>query len=386
MKRRSFKLQSERDGSDRSKCHLHKHAGAAPEGEKRTAEVHLFKSIRWRLTLFVFSIFFLSGLLTFLVAVILISVFRRTPLVIALILQPISLCLVLLFLCMVFGTALSNFFGRYYLHPLKRLIAATKEVRNGNYKVQVQCDSQPHTEMGIFVQSFNEMVRELDSVELFRNDFINNFSHEFKTPMVSIRGFARELQVDDLDESRRQEYVKIILEESDRLTRLATGILELSKLENQQILSEKKSFDLAEQIRQCILLQESQWMQKNLEVIPELDDAVIFSNEELLEHVWSNLISNAVKFTPERGSVYITLRADEQEAIVQIRDTGIGMSDAVKAHIFEKFYQADASRGEKGYGIGLALVQRAVALCGGRIQVESELGKGSTFTVILPTD
>lgn len=360
------------------------HARKDAEKKQRVSEFRRLSSLRWRLTLFVFAILILSGMLTFLFACVAILMFRGNPIVVAVVLNPLSLCLILLCACAVFGTVLSAFFGRYYLRPLKRLISATQEVRKGNYKVEVKCEVDSQTEMDALIRNFNDMVRELDGIELFRNDFINNFSHEFKTPIVSIRGFAKELQMGNLTEEQKEEYIRIILEESDRLARLSTGVLELSKLENQQIVSGKQEFDLAEQIRQCILLQEPTWSEKEIEIFPELDDVKIYSNEELLERVWRNLISNALKFTPERGSVFVTLRQEEDTVIVQIRDTGVGMSEEVKAHIFEKFYQGEASHAVKGYGIGLALVKRALTLCGGTVAVESELGKGSCFTVTLP--
>ena len=376
----AFRSHWEKDEDGRVRYHARKER----DQKQSVSEFRRMSSLRWRLTLFVFSILMLSGVLTFLFACVAILAFRGNPIVVAIVLNPIFLCLILLCACAIFGTILSVFFGRYYLRPLKRLSAATQEVRKGNYKVQVKCEVDSRSEMDTLVRNFNEMVRELDGIELFRNDFINNFSHEFKTPIVSIRGFAKELQMGSLTEEQREEYLRIILEESDRLARLSTGVLELTKLENQQIVSGKQEYDLAEQLRQCILLQESAWTAKEIEIIPELDDVKIFSNEELLERVWTNLISNAVKFTPERGSVFVTLRQQEQEITVQVRDTGIGMSDEVRKHIFEKFYQGDSSHASKGYGIGLALTHRALTLCGGRIEVESTLGEGSCFTVILP--
>ena len=274
--------------------------------------------------------------------------------------------------------------GIYYLHPLKRLIHAMGEVKKGNFKVQVTIEKEPRSEMGNLIASFNEMVRELDGIELFRSDFINNFSHEFKTPVVSIRGFARQLEKGDLSPEEQREYAKIIAEEADRLSILSTSILELSKLENQRIVTEKTEFYLDEQLRQCILLQENDWTAKNIEIIPELEEVLFYSNEEILSHVWTNLIHNAIKFTPENGSIRITLRADEKSVTVTVSDTGIGMTEEVREHIFEKFYQGDTSRHRVGYGIGLTMAHRATTLCGGTITVESAPGAGSTFTVTLP--
>ena len=240
------------------------------------------------------------------------------------------------------------------------------------------------TEVGELIDNFNDMVRELDGIELFRSDFINNFSHEFKTPIVSIRGFAKELQQGDLSEEERQEYARIIAEEAGRLAKLSTDVLELSKLENQQIVGDKTAFYLDEQLRQCILRQEPLWTAKQLEILPELDAVRFCFNEEMLAHVWTNLLSNAIKFTPEGGTVRVVLLDEGESVLVRVEDTGIGMTPDVQAHIFEKFYQGDPSHHQKGYGIGLSLVDRIVRLGGGTVTVESEVGKGTTFSVRLP--
>ena len=277
-------------------------------------------------------------------------------------------------------------FGFSHLRPIKRLIRATHEVKKGNFKVQIEEEPNPETEVGKLVADFNDMVRELDGIELFRNDFVNNFSHEFKTPIVSIRGFARELQREDLSPEQREEYLRIIVEESDRLARLSTNVLELSKLENRQIVSGKTDFYLDEQLRQCILLLEPSWSEKELEILPELEEVRIYANEEILAHIWNNLLSNAIKFTPTGGTVRVTLSADSSHVTVTVEDTGIGMSEEVREHIFEKFYQGDPSHHKKGYGIGLSMAQKAARLSGGEIRVESEVGKGSCFTVVLPRE
>ena len=350
--------------------------------EKTTRWRH---TLRWRLTLFVFAMMVCSSSLTFFIYTLIVIFFHKTPLVMALTLNPIFLFAILLLISAAFGVILSSVFGNFYLRPIKALSKATREVKSGNFKTQVDPRvSPPITEMGQLVDHFNEMVRELDGIELFRNDFINNFSHEFKTPIVSIRGFAKELQLGELDEAQRLEYAKIIAEEADRLARLATNVLELSKLENQQIVTNKQVFSLDEQLRQCILLQEKAWTEKSLDILPELEEVRFFGNEELLAHIWTNLLSNAIKFTPEGGSVSISLSENENDVTVRISDTGCGMSDEVRAHIFEKFYQGDLSHHKKGYGIGLTMAHRAAELCGGKIDVASEVLRGSTFTVTLP--
>ena len=360
-----------------------------------TREIRRWGTLRWRLSMFVFAIMLLSGILTALVFMILNLTIGFSPILTAIAFNPTTLIIVLLCVCTLIGTALAIYFSTYYLRPLKRLISATHEVKNGNFKVQVRIDDhqaksdvsvKPPREMDILIESFNDMVRELDSIELLRNDFINNFSHEFKTPIVSICGFAKELQTQGLSEEQRREYATIIAEESDRLSRLARNVLELSKLENRQILNDKAEFYLDEQLRQCILLFEQSWMDKQIEIIPELEEIKIYSDEELLSHVWNNLISNAIKFTPPEGKITVTLVRRDNLAVVTVADSGIGMSEEVKNHIFEKFYQGDPSHHHKGYGIGLSMVDRALRLANGKIEVESTLGVGSTFTVYLPLE
>ncbi|MBQ9773398.1 MAG: HAMP domain-containing histidine kinase [Clostridia bacterium] len=362
-----------------------KEADAKKERETgRRKEVRLWNTLRWRLTLFVFGIMMLSGVLTLFLNILLRLLFQGAPLIVALTLNPYVYLMTMLGSCALIGTVLAGKLSLYYLRPLKRLMRATREVKQGNFKVKVDSQNDPDSEMGQLIASFNEMVRELDGIELFRNDFINNFSHEFKTPIVSIRGFARELQRQDLTPEQRREYARIIAEEADRLVQLSTNVLELSKLENQQLVTQNDAFYLDEQLRQCILLMEPQWSEKALEMIPELEEVKICSNEEMLSHVWKNLLSNAIKFTPNGGEIHVTLTAETDVVHVTVRDTGIGMSEEVRDHIFEKFYQGDPSHHRAGYGIGLAMAARALSLCGGSIAVESELGKGSTFTVTLP--
>ncbi len=354
------------------------------KGSRSNAKPHLRHTIRWRLTLFVFAIMLISGILTGTLYLIILLIFPRHPLTIALAINPFTLVAFLLCISAVIGTTLSGILGKFYLRPLKQLIRGTEEVKNGNFKVQLTDVGNPVSEMGHLIESFNEMARELDGIELFRNDFINNFSHEFKTPIVSIRGFARELQQDGLDAQQRREYAEIIAEEADRLAKLSSNVLELSRLENQQIVTDRIEFDLDEQLRRCILLQEEAWSKKDIEMLPELSAVRYVGNEELMSHIWNNLISNAVKFTPPGGIVCVRLFERADSIVVEVSDTGHGMSEEVMSHVFEKFYQGDPSHHEKGYGIGLTMAHRAAVLCGGSVTVESTLGEGSTFRVTLP--
>ena len=286
--------------------------------------------------------------------------------------------------CTIIGTGAAALLTKWLLIPLKEMIHATERIAKGDFKVHIQESFDEKSDFGILQRSFNHMAGELDSIELFRNDFINNFSHEFKTPIVSIQGFAHQLQAGGLTPEEEQEYIRIIAMESDRLAKMATNILLLSKLENQAIVTDKTEFFLDEQIRTCLLLLEKQWSTKNIELNIDLDEVKYCFNETMLSHVWVNLLGNAVKFTPPSGTISCTLRKHPSHITVAISDTGCGMDENTQKHIFEKFYQGDTSHAGDGNGIGLTIVGRILVLCGGRIEVNSEPGMGSTFTVTLP--
>ena len=342
-------------------------------------------SVQLKLTLFAFVIIVASCAFTVGVYFVLLLIFARTGLEELVTLNPLLVAVILLASCGLLATLLFAWLSRMYLRPMQQLIDATKEVKRGNFEVRVHHkEKHPVTEMEELVENFNEMVQELEGIEMFRNDFINNFSHEFKTPIVSIRGFAKELQIDGVSEAQKMEYARIIEDESDRLARLSANVLELSKLENQRIVGNRTEFYLDEQIRQTILLFEKEWSEKNLEIIPELVECRVVFDEEMLALVWNNLISNAIKFTREGGTVSVRMACGERSVTVEIEDNGIGMTDEVRRHVFEKFFQGDPSHGKKGYGVGLAIVSRVVQLCRGSVEVESEKDRGSIFRITLP--
>ncbi len=285
----------------------------------------------------------------------------------------------------IFGTAVSLFVSRQLFKPLDEVIKSQKKVAKGDFGVRVS-PPKKGTIIAELVEGFNSMTQELGSTEMLRNDFINNFSHEFKTPIVSIRGFAKQLSKEDLSEEQKKEYIGIIVTESDRLALMATNILLLTKFENQQIVSDKTNFYLDEQIRKCILLLEKQWTQKKLNLELELSEVEFYSNEEMLSHVWLNILENAIKFTPENGTVTVKCTSDSENITVKIEDTGVGMSDKTRKHIFDKFYQGDSSHKSHGNGLGLPLAKRVVDLCNGKISIKSQAGKGTTFVVKLPRE
>lgn len=290
--------------------------------------------------------------------------------------------------CVIIGTVLSIATSNKILFKIKNISNGMKEISKGNFKARVEetdVTESALSEFGELERSFNRMAEELDGIELFKNDFINNFSHEFKTPIVSIRGFAKQLQSGNLSPELQKEYIDIIAYESERLSNMSSNVLLLTKLENQQIVSEKTEFYLDEQIRRCILLLEKDWGHKNIELdLDNVEEIKYNFNEEMLSQVFINLISNAIKFTPENGKITFSLLKSDDKVIFSIIDNGIGMSPEVQSHIFEKFYQGDKSHNGSGNGIGLNIVERIVKLANGEISVSSIQNQGSCFTIILP--
>ena len=236
-------------------------------------------------------------------------------------------------------------------------------------------------------EAINQMAAELSSVETLRTDFIANVSHEMKTPLAVMQNYGTLLQSPELSEEKRLEYAKGVTDASRRMADMMTNILKLNRLENQQIYPQTSTFDLGEQLCECLLAYENVWERSEIEIETDIEENVsVKADAELLSHVWNNLFSNAFKFTPKGGRVTVSLTATEHHATVKVSDTGCGMSAEVGEHIFEKFYQGDTSHSSKGNGLGLALVKRVIDIMQGEIGVESALGKGSTFTVRIRRD
>lgn len=298
--------------------------------------------------------------------------------------NPLFLIVAMLACSIVLNTAMAALGGNRMLGPIRKVIDATRTVAEGDFTVRLDVGHVP--ELEDLNRSFNKMAEELGSIETLRSDFVSNFSHEFKTPIVSIRGFARLLKDKDLPEEEREEYIDIIISESERLAGLATNVLNLSKLENIGILTNKEHFHLDEQIRRVAALMASRWRAKDITVDLHMDTISIYSDEQLLQQVWMNLLDNAIKYTDAGGHISITLKKEGPNAVFAIKDDGCGMDEETLTHAFDKFYQADASRSGAGNGLGLSLVQRVVSLCGGSIRVESSYGKGSRLTVALPME
>ncbi|KMY49809.1 sensor histidine kinase [Peribacillus loiseleuriae] len=283
--------------------------------------------------------------------------------------------------CILLGTAFTAFLSKKALNPIRKVIDAIHRVASGDFSVKV--DIKGIGELEELSQSFNKMTQELSSIETLRSDFVNNFSHEFKTPIVSLRGFAKLLKENNLSEEDRQEYLDIIIKESERLADLSTSVLTLSKYENLEIITDKSTFRLDEQIRKTIVLMEPKWSAKELTVNVELDNVNYSGNEDLTQQIWLNLLDNAIKFSYQGGLINISLKRANNNILFVIQDNGCGMDDQTKAHIFDKFYQGDTSHSKAGSGLGLSIVKRIVEISGGNVHVQSEVDNGSTFSVNL---
>ena len=270
--------------------------------------------------------------------------------------------------------------------PLTRLTNAIKELSNGNYNVRV--DNVGQDEISKLNQGFNQMARQLAKQDETRQKFISDISHEFQTPLTSIQGFANILKEEDLPKEQRVKYANIILYNSKRLSSLAKNMLQLTLLDREEIELELTNYSLVEQMNRVISTQENQAMEKNIEIVFEMPKKEIFieGDEQRLEQVWTNIISNAIKYTNEGGLITITMKKNSKDIEISIEDTGIGMSKEVVSHIFERFYRENKARNVEGNGLGLAIVKSIVDLHHGKIDILSQVDVGTNFIVRLPIE
>ena len=270
--------------------------------------------------------------------------------------------------------------------PVKHIVHAAQKVMDGDFSVRIGKirNIDPNDGFNTIIDYFNRMTEELSHTETLRTDFIANVSHEIKTPLAVMQNYGTMLQQQGLSEEKRMEYARAIADASRRLAEMVTNILKLNKLENQTLYPNTETYDLGEQLCECLIGFEDVWENKNLDIETEIRENVrVTADPELLSLVWNNLFSNAIKFTEPGGTVSLVLAAEGDRAVVMVSDTGCGISPEVGKHIFEKFYQGDTSHATKGNGLGLALVKRVIDITQGDIQVSSQVGKGSTFTVKL---
>ena len=266
--------------------------------------------------------------------------------------------------------------------PIEQINEATKKVALGEYDIELE--SKREDEIGELTNNFNKMTHGLKSTENLQKEFINNVSHEIKTPVSSIEGFAKFLKDKNLTQEEREEYANIIIEEAKRLENLTGKILKLSKLNNQEIITNKQEIEVAEQIRKAISLLEPKWSKKDIKINVSLEEKIFLGDEDLIFQVWVNIIDNAIKFSNEGGSIDIKVYEKDGNINVEIKDRGIGMKEEELEKVYDRFYQIDRSHSKEGSGLGLAIVKRIVELSEGKIEIKSKENKGTTVIVKLP--
>ena len=292
--------------------------------------------------------------------------------------------LILAVFSLIIGVIASLLFKRKIIEPLYEIYEVIDAVSAGDFSLNI-------TPKGIKTiktvgKKINTMANELASMETMRNDFINNFSHEFKTPIISISGFAKILKNQELSQEEKQEYLDIIIRESSRLAELSTNILNLTRLENQTILPGKNTYNVSEQIRLVIVLLEDKWSQKNIEIDFDCDEFYIHANEETLQQLWINLLDNSIKYSPERSKISIDIKKDGEHLFFTFADSGKGMSKEEVKYAFDRFYQGDVSHKTGGNGIGLPMAKKICELHGGEVYIKKTNERGTTFEVVLPTE
>ncbi len=285
----------------------------------------------------------------------------------------------------ILGAIVSAIASRFPLKPVNKIVNQMNRLAAGDFKARLNFEGafSRHPTVVEISDSFNKMAEELENTEMLRGDFINNFSHEFKTPIVSIAGFAKLLKRGNISEEQKKEYIDIIEEEAVRLASMATNVLNLTKFENQTILTDVTTFNLSEQLRSSILALEGNWGKKNIEFNLDFDEYMISGNKDMLKHVWINLIDNAVKFSSDGSTVEVTIKQQNDTYAVSVRNQGPGITPEQQKKIFNKFYQADESHASEGNGVGLALVKGVTELHRGSVSVKCENGS-TVFTVMLP--
>ena len=275
---------------------------------------------------------------------------------------------------------------KHIVGPIRKMTIATKKVAKGDFSVQIDNGRKYRKdEIGLLTDNFNMMVRELESNEYLSKEFMSNVSHEFKTPIASIQGFAKLLKDDKISEEDKKEYIDIIIEESERLANLSSNIQHLSKLENKKELIKKEKVAIDEQIRKCIVILNNKLEEKNIEIgMDEDKDVFVDVNEDMLQQVWINLINNAIKYTQNGGRIDVIIDEFKDKVVIEVKDNGIGIKEENLEKIFDKFYQEDASHNSEGNGLGLAIVSKIIELHKGSIEVKSKVGEGTSFIVTIP--
>lgn len=343
----------------------------------------LSAKLRIRLTLIFFNVLLVSGILT---TVIFFVLSTLNILIYPGKIGSLGYVIALFITSLIIGTIFGYFITDKYFSPLKKLSDATKKIAEGDFTIAIDelKYNDDETELNELIKNFNIMAVQLSKIETLRSDFIANVSHEFKTPLSTIQGYVALLEDEKLTKEEQQNYLDIIFDATNKLTNLTSNILKISKLENQEVEINKTEYNISEQIREVIILLQASWEKKNIEFNLDLPDCMIISDEELLQQVWMNVLSNAIKFSYENSKIDITLKSHSNYITLDFKDYGCGMDEETVIHIFEKFYQGDKSRSKEGNGLGLALSKKIVSICKGEIKAKSKINEGTTISVSLP--
>lgn len=277
----------------------------------------------------------------------------------------------------IIGSIIFLVVGNMAVKPLRALINATKKVAAGDFNVELKCNRK--NELGELIDSFNKMAKELSSIEILRNDFVSDISHEFKTPITSIEGYTKLLE--SSNEEERKEFIEIILRETNRLSTMATNILTINKLDYEDVNIDEE-FRLDEQIRKSVLLLENKWSEKDLDLVVDLDEVIFKGNKGLINQIWINLLDNAIKYSTKGGRITLQLNDHKDSFEFIIRDEGKGINEEDQKRVFDKFYKGDGSKNIEGTGLGLSIVKRIVELYGGRINLNSKPNEGTKISIV----
>lgn len=286
--------------------------------------------------------------------------------------------------CIIVALVVSYFISRSFEKPVENSVEAINSLAEGDYSVRLNTN-KANKELKGLMEAINKTAEELGNTEVMRNDFLNTVSHEYKTPVSSILGYANILKSTDLTKEQ-QGYVDIIIAESHHLSTMTTNVLLLNKFENTEIITGKQYFSLDEQLRNCFQSLQNEWLGKDISISGEFNGVTYYGNKEILSHVWTNIIKNAIKFTERGGEIFCCVSEKDNKAIVSIKDNGCGMDEETVSRIFDKFYQKDKSGNQEGNGLGLSIVKRIVDLCKGEIIVNSQPDVGTEFIVMLPEE
>lgn len=299
-------------------------------------------------------------------------------------LLPIALNIWILLITTLISLSIISFASKKIIDPIEELAEATDKISDGDFNIKIKSKYKIEDELGKLINKFNSMATDLSHLDYMQKDFINNVSHEFKTPISAIKGYLTILKNEHISQEERLEYINIVLDEVNRLSSLSSNILELSKLDNMESFKGNQKFSLDEQIRNTVILLEKEWVKKNINLNLDLKPIYYYGKEEYLKQVWLNIINNAIKFSHDNGVINIYSDKNANEVIIIIEDFGCGMDENTQKYLFNRFYQGDDSRSELGYGLGLSICKKIIELSSGSIEVESELNKYTRFKVKLP--